>query len=157
MRDSVNTVLVVDLDGTLLKSDMLYESFWSALGRNWLSLVFSVAALVRGKAALKSYLSSEADVDATSLPYDEAVIEYVRAHRAQGGRTALVTASNQVFAMASQSIYRFLTRCMGRTRRIISKAKIKRVSLLNALVTWAFAIWETQLPICQFGKWRPRL
>lgn len=98
MSDSVNTVLVVDLDGTLLKSDMLYESFWSALSRNWRSPFLSVAALGRGKAALKTYLRSEADVDATSLPYDDVVIEYIRAHRAQGGRTALVTASNQVFA-----------------------------------------------------------
>lgn len=98
MNDRVNTVLVVDLDGTLLKSDMLYESFWSAFSLNWRSPFLSVAALGRGKAALKSYLRSEADVDAISLPYDEAVIEYVRAHRARGGRTALVTASNQVFA-----------------------------------------------------------
>ena len=98
MSDSVKRVLVVDLDGTLLKSDMLYESFWSAFGRNWRSPFLSVAALGRGKAALKTYLRSEADIDATSLPYDEAVIEYVRAHRAHGGRTALVTASNQIFA-----------------------------------------------------------
>ena len=98
MSGSINTVLVVDLDGTLLKSDLLYESFWSAFGRNWRSPFLSVAALGRGKAALKTYLRSEADVDATTLPYDAAVIEYVRAHRAQGGRTALVTASNQVFA-----------------------------------------------------------
>lgn len=98
MHAKYKTTLVVDLDGTLLKSDMLYESFWSAFGRNLRSPFLSVAALGRGKAALKTYLRSEADIDATSLPYDEAVIEYIRAHRAQGGRTALVTASNQVFA-----------------------------------------------------------
>lgn len=65
MSDGVNTVLVVDLDGTLLKSDMLYESFWSAFGRNWRSPFMSAAALGRGKAALKSYLQSQADIDAT--------------------------------------------------------------------------------------------
>lgn len=98
MSDGVKTVLVVDLDGTLLKSDMLHESFWSAFGRNWRSPFLSVAALGRGKAVLKNYLRSEADIDATSLPYDDDVIAYVRAHRAQGGRTALVTASNQLLA-----------------------------------------------------------
>ena len=98
ISDGVNTVLVVDLDGTLLKSDLLYESFWSAFGRNWRSPFLSISALGRGKAALKTYLRSEADIDATSLPYDDEVIAYVRAYRAQGGRTALVTASNQVFA-----------------------------------------------------------
>ena len=28
-------ILVVDLDGTLLRSDMLFESFWSAFGLDW--------------------------------------------------------------------------------------------------------------------------
>ena len=98
MSNGVKTVLLVDLDGTLLKSDMLYESFWNAFGRNWRSPFMSAAALGRGKAALKSYLQSQADIDATSLPYDEDVIAYVRAYRAKGGRTALVTASNQIIA-----------------------------------------------------------
>lgn len=98
--DGSSIVLVVDLDGTLLNSDMLYESFWSACGNNWRTPFLSVAAMLRSKAALKAYLQSEADVDATSLPYNEAVIDYVRAHRMQGGKTALVTASNQIFANA---------------------------------------------------------
>jgi len=29
------SVLAVDLDGTLLRSDMLYESFWPALAGRW--------------------------------------------------------------------------------------------------------------------------
>jgi beta-phosphoglucomutase-like phosphatase (HAD superfamily) len=52
----VNNMLVVDLDGTLLKSNMLYESFWSAFGRNWSIAFLSAIALGRGKAALKDYL-----------------------------------------------------------------------------------------------------
>ena len=98
MVTSINEILVVDLDGTLLKSDMLHESFWCAFRNNWCTPIFSVNALRQGKAALKEYLQSEANIDAASLPYDEVVIEYVRAHRAKGGRTALVTASNKVFA-----------------------------------------------------------
>ena len=98
LNNNGSLVLVVDLDGTLLKSDMLYESFYSAFGRNWCIPFLSVAALRRGKASLKSYLRSEANVDVTSLPYDEDVIAYVKAHKAKGGRTALVTASSQIFA-----------------------------------------------------------
>ncbi|WP_319826598.1 UbiA family prenyltransferase [Thalassovita sp.] len=91
-------VLIVDLDGTLLKSDMLFESFWSALGRDWRCAIRSVATLVRGKAALKEYLRGAADLDVRGLPYDDDVIAYVRAYRQQGGHTALVTASNQSLA-----------------------------------------------------------
>jgi len=74
VSDSVNAVLVVDLDGTLLKSDMLHESFWSAFGRNWRSPFLSAFALSRGKAALKDYLRSAAEIDVSTLPYDNEVI-----------------------------------------------------------------------------------
>ena len=91
-------ILVVDLDGTLLKSDMLHECFWNAFSRNWRTPFLSAIALGRGKAALKEYLCSAAKIDVRTMPYDDEVIAYVRTHRAKGGRTALVTASNQVLA-----------------------------------------------------------
>ena len=51
-------ILVVDLDGTLLRSDMLFESFWSAFGRDWRSPFLSVTALTGGRASLKRHLST---------------------------------------------------------------------------------------------------
>nr|WP_303626313.1 UbiA family prenyltransferase [Roseovarius sp. M141] len=91
-------VLTVDLDGTLLRSDMLFESFWSAVGRDWRSPLRAVANLIRGKAALKEYLSQVADIDVATLPYDAGVIERIQEWRARGGRTALVTATDQKIA-----------------------------------------------------------
>ncbi|WP_298922001.1 UbiA family prenyltransferase [uncultured Roseobacter sp.] len=91
-------ILIVDLDGTLLRSDMLYESFWSALGQDWRSPLRTAAALTGGKAAMKQYLSQTAGVDVTTLPYDDEVIAYVQARRAEGVRTALVTATDQSLA-----------------------------------------------------------
>ena len=91
-------ILIVDLDGTLLKSDMLYESFWSAFSSNWHSPFLSAVALCQGKVALKDYLHSASAVDVSTLPYDSNVIEYIHRHRRQGGYVALVTAANQVFA-----------------------------------------------------------
>lgn len=91
-------ILIVDLDGTLLRSDMLYESFWSAFGRDWRSPFLSAAALSRGRASLKRHLSSASAVEAETLPYDATVIAFIDAWRKSGGRTALVTASDQGFA-----------------------------------------------------------
>lgn len=90
--------LVVDLDGTLLKSDMLYESFWSAFALKWHTPLMAFTKLLESKAALKSYLSNESNIDAASLPYDKNVIEYIQSHRAKGGSVALVTATHQVIA-----------------------------------------------------------
>lgn len=91
-------VLVVDLDGTLLRSDMLYESFWSALGRDWRVLAVAAGALTQGRAALKRRLAGLARLEPATLPYDARVVEYVRGWRAAGGRTALVTATDQTIA-----------------------------------------------------------
>lgn len=96
-------ILVVDLDGTLLHSDMLFESFWSAFGRDWRSPFLSIAALTRGRASLKRYLAVASAVETSTLPYDPKVIAFVQEWRASGGRTALVTASDSDFANAIAS------------------------------------------------------
>ena len=92
-------VLVVDLDGTVVRSDLLFESFWAAMARDWRTPLRAGMALLRGgRAGLKDRLASDGPVDPGSLPYDEGVLEHVRRWRAAGGRTALVTASSQVLA-----------------------------------------------------------
>ncbi|WP_367648688.1 UbiA family prenyltransferase [Ruegeria arenilitoris] len=91
-------VLVVDLDGTLIASDMLHETFWSSLAQDWRTIFTAPAALVRGRAALKASLQRTAKVDANALPYNQAVVDYIRSWRDAGRRTALVTASNQRIA-----------------------------------------------------------
>lgn len=100
MCPEARETLVVDLDGTLLRSDMLLESFWSALGRDWRVPVMSVASLTAGRAALKQHLARASAVDVATLPYDAGVMAYVAAWRRSGGRTALVTASDRSFAEA---------------------------------------------------------
>ncbi|MDV7141167.1 UbiA family prenyltransferase [Tropicimonas sp. TH_r6] len=97
-QDVTPDTLAVDLDGTLLRSDMLFESFWSALGRDWKSGLATITTLSGGRAKLKSQLVAASDVDITLLPYNEEVIERVKAWRASGGRTALVTATDQALA-----------------------------------------------------------
>jgi 4-hydroxybenzoate polyprenyltransferase/phosphoglycolate phosphatase-like HAD superfamily hydrolase len=91
-------VLVVDLDGSLLRSDMLYESFWSAVSRDWRVAFGSALRLPSGRAKLRRYLADASDVDVTLLPYNTEVIDYLARWRQQGGRTALVTATDQSIA-----------------------------------------------------------
>lgn len=87
-------VLVVDLDGTLIRTDMLYETFWAALSRHWLNFVAVLRAVPTGRAALKRTLEGLGPLDVASLPFNEEVLDYVRRWRDQGGRTALVSATD---------------------------------------------------------------
>jgi 4-hydroxybenzoate polyprenyltransferase len=95
---SAERVLVVDLDGTLVRSDMLHETFWAAFARTWTTPLAALRALAGGKAALKRRMADLADVDATGLPYNQEVLGYVIRWRTGGGRTALVTATDQTVA-----------------------------------------------------------
>ncbi|NIJ80447.1 4-hydroxybenzoate polyprenyltransferase/phosphoserine phosphatase [Xanthomonas arboricola] len=71
--------LCVDLDGTLLNSDILYESVLALLARNPLYLFLLPLWLLRGKAALKRELASRVVLPAETLPYNQQVLELLRA------------------------------------------------------------------------------
>lgn len=101
-RETLSTpgLLVVDLDGTLVHTDTLFESFWSALGRDWRGALGAARALLQGRAAVKHSLAQAAALEAEHLPYDRAVLAYIEAWRAEGGRAVLVTAADQSIADA---------------------------------------------------------
>ena len=62
-------ILVVDLDGTLLRSDMLYETFWSAFGSDWRIPFSAATSLSAGRAGLTRQLAAAAPGDASTLSY----------------------------------------------------------------------------------------
>ena len=92
------TVLAVDLDGTLVRTDLLYESFWSAFARNWTVPFVAIGLFWKGRARVKHRLAELSRIDVAALPYNEEVLAYIRRWRADGGRAALVTASHQLLA-----------------------------------------------------------
>ena len=97
-RNESLPILVVDLDGTLIKSDMLLESFWSSFARDWRTPFFAASGLMRGRAALKARLANRWPPDVSTLPYSREVLDFIESWRDSGGKTALVTASDQRIA-----------------------------------------------------------
>lgn len=91
-------VLAVDLDGTLLNSDMLHESFWNVAARSWPAAMRALLVLREGKAAFKRALAEQADVDVSRLPYNADMLAYIADYKARGGQVALVTATDQRLA-----------------------------------------------------------
>lgn len=90
--------LAVDLDGTLVKSDMLMESLAAALKRApWLVLALPFW-LLRGRARLKSELARRANIDVATLPYDENVLAELRRAHASGRTLVLATAADEGIA-----------------------------------------------------------
>lgn len=88
------TPLVVDLDGTLLRTDLLYEKFALLLfSMPWI-LALIPFWLLRGKAALKREFAKRVDLDVASLPVNEDLLAWLRKEKARGRTLALVSASD---------------------------------------------------------------
>jgi 4-hydroxybenzoate polyprenyltransferase len=95
----LNTVpLVVDLDGTLLHSDLLLETGMSFVRNNPISCLRPVNWLRKGKAHLKEQLAISTSVDVSTLPYNETVVEFLKKQREAGRVLILATASHSTLA-----------------------------------------------------------
>jgi 4-hydroxybenzoate polyprenyltransferase len=93
--------LVVDLDGTLIRSDMLIESGFSFVKSKPHLFYRPLTWLVRGgKTTVKALLAESADIDVAVLPYDPVVVEWLRSERARGRSLVLATASHERYARA---------------------------------------------------------
>lgn len=92
--------LCVDLDGTLIASDLLYESCLRLARQKPLDVVRVPFWLAGGKANLKRKLAERIELNAAALPYREEVIELLRKEKARGRRLVLVTASDARLANA---------------------------------------------------------
>jgi 4-hydroxybenzoate polyprenyltransferase/phosphoserine phosphatase len=91
-------VLCVDLDGTLVKTDLLWECFVALLKKRTTLALASPFLLVRGRAYLKRRLAEAAMLDCANLPYRADVVEFIREQRAQGRKVVLVTAAHRSVA-----------------------------------------------------------
>jgi phosphoserine phosphatase len=91
--------LVVDLDGSLVCTDTLFECVL-VLARHPLRLLSALSALRHGKARLKEALAGAADLDAALLPYNRELLGYLRAQRARGRLLVLATGADRKMAEA---------------------------------------------------------
>lgn len=88
-------VLVVDLDGTLSRTDTLHEALVQVVSRRPAQVPGIIAALFQGKAAFKRKVAQVHVMPGEGLPYDPTVIDILHGAREEGRRTALVSASEQ--------------------------------------------------------------
>jgi 4-hydroxybenzoate polyprenyltransferase len=99
-KEGTSTPLYVDVDGTLLRTDLLAESFFALVKRNLLYLFLIPFWLLRGRAWLKQQIAERVTIDVDVLPYHTEFLDYLRNEAGQGRELYLATASNEKFARA---------------------------------------------------------
>ncbi|WP_250465432.1 UbiA family prenyltransferase [Caballeronia sp. GAFFF2] len=130
MRDKP---IVVDLDGTLIRSDLLVESGFAFLKAAPHRFYEPVAWLSSGgKPALKSRLANEAHVDVKVLPYDMQIVSWLKEARAAGRPIVLATASHERFAAGIAEHLGIFDRVFATNEQVNLSAAKKRDALVAA-------------------------
>jgi 4-hydroxybenzoate polyprenyltransferase len=89
--------LVVDLDSTLIRTDLLLEAALLLVKHQPLAALRLPLWLLRGRARLKRELANRIPLDVALLPYQEALCAYLREERSRGRRIVLASASDEAF------------------------------------------------------------
>src|SRR5688572_12737084 len=90
--------VVLDLDHTLLRSNVLHELALSYLKSNPLRLFRVGVWLLRGRANLKRQLAQAVLLDVDALPVNEEVAAFAREQKAAGRKIVLATATDALIA-----------------------------------------------------------
>ncbi|WHZ24552.1 MAG: Integral membrane protein [Nitrospira sp.] len=92
--------LCVDLDGTLVKTDLLWESLLALLKQSPFLLFQLPFWLLKGRAYFKHEIARRVTLDVATLPYHQELIEFLSNERRAGRELVLATASHITFARA---------------------------------------------------------
>jgi 4-hydroxybenzoate polyprenyltransferase len=93
--------LVVDLDGTLIATDLLWEGLFLLIRRNLLHLLLVPYWIaVGGPCRLKNEIAARVTIDAEALPYRPELMARLKEEKAAGRHLVLATGTPEKFARA---------------------------------------------------------
>ena len=122
-------LIVVDLDESLIECDLLLEGLNKVIRSNPDKLSQLVGALLTGsKLELKTLAVKLSPIDATSLPFNSAVIDYLVASKANGSVLILLTASHEDWGHAIEDHLKIFDHVFGTSvehGNLKGKAKVK--------------------------------
>src|SRR5689334_18269795 len=92
------SVICVDLDGTLVRTDTLIETALLFIRLYPLRIPMLIGWLLQGRAYLKMQLARTAAPDATAWPYNDEVLSYIRDRKTAGAKLVLATGADRAIA-----------------------------------------------------------
>lgn len=123
--------LCIDLDGTLLKTDLLWEAALSLIKTNPGALLRAPFWLLSGRAHLKRRLAESGSFDPGLLPYRQEVLDLIQAERERRRRIVLVSAAEHTLAEQIAAYLGCFDEVIGSDGRTNLKGKIKRDVLVK--------------------------
>lgn len=138
-RKKTYSLLYVDLDGTLLKTDILWEQLIILL-RSPIRFIGALFSLMKGKAAFKAYCLTNAGIpDISILPIHDEVLRIITDHHTQGVKVILATASMHEIALEVKRRFPIIDDCIGSSLQINMKGKAKAIAIVEHSLGREFA------------------
>jgi len=123
--------LYVDLDGTLLRTDTLWEQVLLLFRRPWL-LIGALYALLKGKGSFKAYCLRNAGIpDIGLLPLNQEVMDIIQLHNEAGVPVFLATASLREVACEVSRIIPGIAGIIASTPELNLKSENKAHAILE--------------------------
>ena len=121
--------LCVDLDGTLVQTDTLIESFFSLISSHQ---AFRLPHfLASNRAAFKSKLSKVVDLKPALLPYNLPLLNYLREQKSCGRKLVLATAADERIANAIADYLQIFDEVIASNGVVNLKGKLKAKELVR--------------------------
>jgi len=130
--------LFVDMDGTLVSTDTLWESCLLFLKRHPLRLWKIFIWLFHGKAYFKEQIALNVSLNAELLPYKDEVVKYISHAKAKSRDVYLITAANQRIASSVSKKIKIFTSAIGSDSKMNLKGKNKLEAIRNIIGTNKF-------------------
>lgn len=139
-RQDVIGVVCADVDGTLLQTDLLYESLLFALKRHPTVIFFVPFWLLRGLAYLKARLARRAaDMSVATMPLNEPVVSYLQERFEKGNSIILASASHTSLVAKVADRLGFVSQVIGSDESINCKGTRKADAIVARI---GDAPWE---------------
>jgi len=90
----------VDLDGTLIAGDLMWESLLLLIKKAPLAALMVPLWMLRGRAFLKHQIATHVTLDPGTLPYRDEVLAFLRHSHSEGRHLVLATGADEIHARA---------------------------------------------------------
>ena len=140
-RTQKTPTLYVDLDGTLIKSDVSFESLLELLKANLFYLALIPIWLSRGLAYLKHQIAQRVEIPLSHLPLNQEFWQYLQEQKNQGRRLVLISASNERLVGAVGDYLQVFDDVIGSdaTHNLKAGNKLARIQALSGKQPFAYA------------------
>lgn len=131
--------LCVDLDGTLVQTDLFAEAIFLFLKRYPAKAFLLPLWLLRGRAYLKHRVAEAIDIDPAALPYHTEFLEYLKDERRRGRVLVLATAADSKHAKSIEDHLRLFSEIVASDGTINNKGVQKARLLVERFGEGQFA------------------